>query len=161
MTVQDYLCWRLKIFEVDNWRLLKLMVWGLLKLMVVQGDMNCENMLTCFQAFMRYATCHFLIGFFIGSKRRFIFRASLIYITYFSFLISTLFSQNILSECYRQPCQSNPSNIHARQLYVRRLSITQSGEYLLLLFFQVLHFVRPTHLSVTIRSVSLRFCRQL
>ena len=129
--------------------------------MVVQGDMNCENMLTGCQAFMRYTMCHFLIGCCTGSKHRFVFRASLIYIMHLSPPISTIFSQNILSERCRQPCQSNPSNIHARQLYVRRLSITQSGEYLLLLFFQVLHFVRTTHPSVTIRSISLRFCCQL
>ena len=96
--------------------------------------MNCEHLLTGCQAFMRHATCHFLIGFCTGSKRRFVFRASLTYITHFSSLISTLFSQNILSECHRQPCQSTPSNICTRQLYNRRLSVTQSGEYLLLFF---------------------------
>ena len=153
LTVEDSWSWWLKTLEVDGWRHLKLTV--------LQGDMNCENMLTCFQAFMRYATCHFLIGFCTRSKCRFVFRASLIYIIHLSTPISTLFSQNILSERRRQPCQSNSSNIRTRQLYIRQLSVTQSGEYLLLLFFQVLRFVRPTHPSVTIRSVSLRFCHQL
>ena len=100
--------------------------------------MNCENMLTGCKAFMRHAMCHFLIGFCTGSKCRFAFHASLIYIIHLSPLISTIFSQNILSKRRRQPCQRNPLNIRTSQLYVRRLSVIQSGEYLLLLFFKVL-----------------------
>jgi len=135
-------------------------------LTVLQEVTNCEHLLTGCKAFMRYATCHFLIGFFTGSKRHFIFRASLIYITHFSFLISTLFSQNILSECHRQPCQSTPSNICIRQLYNRRLLITQRAVSIVIIIFSkscilCSHFARHTHSSVSTRFVSLRFCRRL
>ena len=153
--VEDYLGWQFKIIYIDGWRLLRLTVedslgwrlktlkvdgWSFLKLTVLQGDMNCEHSLTGCQAFMRHATCHFSIGFCTESKRRFVFHASLIYITHFSSLISTLFSQNILSEHHCQPCQSTLSNIYTRQLYNRRLFVTQRAVSIYY-FFQVLHFV--------------------
>ena len=81
-------------------------------------------------------------------------------------LISTLFSQNILSERHRQPCQSTPSNICTRQLYNRQLFVTQRVVSIVIIIFSkscilCLHFARPTHPSVTTRSVSLKFCRRL
>ena len=155
LTVQDCLCWRLKTLEVDGW--------GFLKLTVLQVDMNCEHMLIGCQAFMRHATCHFLIGFCNGSKHCFVFRASLVYITHFSSLISTIFSQNILSERRRQPCQSVE---HLYPSTIQPSTFRYSKRWVFIIIFSkscilCLHFARPTHPSVTTRSASLRFCRQL
>ena len=131
LTVEDSWSWRLKIIEVDGWRSLKLTVWRFLKLAVLQGDMNCENMLTGFQAFMRHATCHFLIGFCTRSKHRFVFRASHIYNT----LLLPHFSTFQLKHIVRAPSstlsESFPSNICTRHLYNRRPSVTQTRWVLL------------------------------
>ena len=51
--------------------------------------MNCTLAMTgCPEAIMTHDTCHFSIGFFLGSKRRFVFRALPLYISHASFLIS-------------------------------------------------------------------------
>ena len=116
--------------------------------------------------FMRHATCHSLIGWCIRSKRHFVFCASLIYITYLSPFISTIFSQKLLSERSRQPCQSTPSRIRTRRLLNRQLPVTKCGEYLFS-FFQVAFCayisVRATRPSVLLDPSVLGFiinCRQ-
>ena len=125
LTVEYCSCWWLKALEVDG----------------SSRGYELRTYVTGCQTFMRHATCHFLIGFCTGLKRRFVFRASFIYITHLFHLISTIFSQNLLSQRSRQPCQRTPSNIYTCQLYNCRLSVTQSGECLSLFIFSVLHFV--------------------
>ena len=62
-------------------------------LMVSQeDDKNCDHLLTGCQAFMRHNTCHVLIGFCPGSKRRFVFCAFHIYIYHTSALSFLHFS---------------------------------------------------------------------
>ena len=106
--------------------------------------------------FMRHATCRYLIGWCIGSKRRFVFRASLIYITYFSSFISTIFSQKLLSE----------RSHHIRTIFVPVDYSTVNNHLLSVLstyshFFQVAFCayisVRATHPSVLLDPSVLGF----
>ena len=134
-----------------------------------EDDKNWDHLLTGCQAFMRYDTCHDLIGFCPRSKRRFIFRAFHIYILHFSSLISPFFSQNVLSERHRHPCQRAFRRISIPVIYTTvDLQLLRLGEYyyyyftsLALVLFIFLDF--HTHPSTLLDPSVLGFvvtCRQ-
>ena len=128
--------WRFNILGVDGLRFLELTVFK-------EDDANCDHLLTGCQAFIRYNTCHFLIGFSPGSKRRFIFCAFhiyiYIYITLLLFHFSTFQLKHIVRALSSTLSESDPLNSYTHHLYNRRPSVTQTRW--VLLFFTSPAFV--------------------
>ena len=126
----------------------------------------------CYQAvtLMKLATCHSWIGWCIGSKRRFVFRASHIYKAPLSSFISNIFSKKSLSEQSRQPCQDTLSESYPVGYFTRQPLFALSGKCFILVFhnhhhcyFYVtlcLHFCQTYTPVEHIRPVSLRFYHQ-
>ena len=136
LTVEGSWSWRFKVLEIDGWRFLELTD-------LQEDDMNSDHLLTGCQAFMRYDTCHFLIGFCPESKRRFIFRTFHIYITLLLPHFSTFQLKHIVKVPSLTLSESVSSNIYTHHLYKRRPSVTQTWWVLLLLLllFTSLAFV--------------------
>ena len=132
--------WRSKIVYVDGPRLFMLTVgdswiWRL-KTLEVDGSSRGHELRTYVDRLPSiYEACHVSLFDWIMYRIEALLRLPCISHIYDTPLSPHFYNQNILSERHRHPCQSTPSNICTRQLYNRRLSVTQSGEYLLLLLF--------------------------
>ena len=86
----------------------------------VDGYMMGTNLLVRtdrLSTFIEHATCQSLTGRCIGSKRRFVFRASPIYKRRLTLSFLHFSIRNCLSERSRQPCQSNPSRTSVYRLH--------------------------------------------
>ena len=92
---------------------------------------------------MMHNTCRSLIGFFLGSKRRFVFRALPIYIYHtppFSFLHFQL--KHIARALPSTLSESNPFNTCTRHQLNRRISlIHRFGEYFLFTSLAIVLFI--------------------
>ena len=94
---------------------------------------------SCPEAFMAHNTCRLLVGLYLGSRRRFIFRTSPIKTTTLS-LISLLFVENTLSERVHHLCQRSVRSTLASLDLIRSLFSSVSNFIRSIFFFFQLSF---------------------
>ena len=97
-----------------------------------------KGLTSCPEVIMAHDTCRFLIGFYLGSKRRFVFHALSYKTTHFSSHFST-FLRNTLSEHVRHICQRSVHSIPASFVLIRSHFGSVSNFFLFLRFFFIFH----------------------
>ena len=104
-----------------------------------RGRQVYKVLTSCPEAFMAHDTCRLSVGFYLGSKRRFVFHA--LFLNHSLPLISLLFTENTLSERVRHLCQRSIRSTPASFDLIRSLFSLVSNFFRSLCFFIVFHSI--------------------